>query len=123
MASASTTSNNGGPRQTDVRKRTVLPTTLQNMRTSAIGGVAGPAGAGAGAGAGGGLELSSDEYLDKMEEELNRKVDGDTEVLVDGMAELVRMTKVRCVLVQNRTGQNKHRGLNSCDKHAMDSKD
>lgn len=62
------------------------------MRTSAITGSSGVA-AGAGMLAGG-LELNSDEYLDKMEEELNRKVDADTEVLVDGMAELVRMTKV-----------------------------
>lgn len=29
-----------------------------------------------------------------MEEELNRKVDVETEVLVEGMNELVRMTKV-----------------------------
>lgn len=76
------------PRATDVRRRTVLPTTLQNMHNAAV------------AGAAAGNELASEEHLDAVEEELNRKVDGDTEVLVEGMAELVRMTKVSWVWVE-----------------------
>lgn len=60
----------------------MLPTTLQNMHNAAV------------AGAAAGNELASEEHLDAIEEELNRKVDADTEVLVEGMAELVKMSKV-----------------------------
>lgn len=74
--------NKAPPRATDVRRRTVLPTTLQNMHNAAV------------AGAAAGNELASEEHLDAIEEELNRKVDADTEVLVEGMAELVKMSKV-----------------------------
>lgn len=74
--------NKAPPRATDVRRRTVLPTTLQNMHNAAV------------AGAVAGNELASEEHLDAIEEELNRKVDADTEVLVEGMAELVKMSKV-----------------------------
>jgi len=45
-------------------------------------------------GGGGGLELSSDEYLDRIEEELNRRVDHDTTSLVDGMRDLVGLATV-----------------------------
>ncbi|KAK4056412.1 hypothetical protein OIO90_002555 [Microbotryomycetes sp. JL221] len=91
---SATTSNTGPvpPRQTDVRRRTVLPKTLQNMQAAAAsrGG-----NRGAGEGSSGAddvlavLELPSEEYLDKIEEELNRRVDQDTETLVEGMAELI----------------------------------
>ncbi|GAA5870657.1 hypothetical protein JCM8547_005022 [Rhodosporidiobolus lusitaniae] len=67
--------------QTDVRQRgrTVLPSTLSNLRTNAHRADA---------------DLSSDEYLDKVEEELNRRVDGDVEALVDGMRELVGLARI-----------------------------
>ncbi|GAA5932708.1 hypothetical protein JCM3775_002215 [Rhodotorula graminis] len=63
------------PRQTDFRRRAVLPSTQRNV----------------GQGAAGGLDLSSDEYLDRIEEELNRRVDHDTLSLVDGMRDLVAL--------------------------------
>lgn len=73
------------PRQinTDVRRRTVLPTTLQNLAHLSASSA---------------NELPSNEYLDKIEEELNRKVDADMDMLVDGMAELVKLSQVclRC---------------------------
>lgn len=67
-------------RASDVRRRTVLPTTLQNLAHTTSSSTQ--------------PELLSEEYLDKMEEELNRKVDVDTEVLVEGMAELVKHAQV-----------------------------
>ncbi|GAA5956572.1 hypothetical protein JCM8115_000611 [Rhodotorula mucilaginosa] len=69
--------------QTDVRKRTVLPSTLQNMRGAGGGG---QGGAGQG-------DLSSDEYLDRQEEELNRRVDVHVDQLVHGMQDLVGLAK------------------------------
>ncbi|GAA5916489.1 hypothetical protein JCM6882_001737 [Rhodosporidiobolus microsporus] len=72
------------PIQTDVRKRTVLPSTLQNLRLNSTSGGAGR----------GELDLTSDQYLDKIEEELNRRVDGDVEALVEGMRELVALARL-----------------------------
>lgn len=71
----------GPPRASDVRRRTVAPTTLQNLIAAAATKTY--------------SELPSEEYLDKMEEELNRKVDLETEVLVEGMAEMVKISQVR----------------------------
>lgn len=68
-------------RQTDFRRRTVLPSTLQNLRTTTSQTSA--------------LELTSDEYLDRVEEELNSVVDKETDSLVDGMRELVALARVR----------------------------
>ncbi len=68
-----------GP-QSDVRQRTVLPQMLHGRQLNAA--------------AGADDNLSSDEYLDKMEGELNRRVDDQIDVLRDGMAELVRPTDV-----------------------------
>ena len=86
--------------RTDVRRRTVLPTTLQNMHNAHITGAAAA-----------GNELPSEEYLDAIEEELNRKVDADTEILVEGMAELVKMSKVglnnSLLLLLGRTSHQK----------------
>ncbi|BGP20242.1 hypothetical protein JCM10213_008951 [Rhodosporidiobolus nylandii] len=72
--------------QSDFRRRTVLPSTLHNLRVSSspAAGSAGALGEG----------LTSDEYLDKVEEELNRRVDADVESLVDGMRELVGLAKI-----------------------------
>lgn len=66
-------------RQTDVRRRTVLPQTLQGLQLASSATQ---------------TDLSSDEYLDKMEEELNRRVDDHVQSLVNGMAELAKMTDV-----------------------------
>lgn len=68
--------------------RTVLPSTLQNMR-GAGGGGSGGSGQGQGQG-----DLSSDEYLDRQEEELNRRVDVHVDQLVHGMQDLVSLAKV-----------------------------
>ena len=40
------------------------------------------------------IEQSSDEYLDSVEEEWNRKVDSEVEVLVEGMVDLVNLASV-----------------------------
>ncbi|GAA6060790.1 hypothetical protein JCM10212_005439 [Sporobolomyces blumeae] len=74
---------NSTARQTDVRKRAVLPTTLQNLRATTQG-----------AGQADFDLLNSDEYLDKLEEELNRKVDGEVEGLVEGLKELVALARL-----------------------------
>jgi hypothetical protein len=76
-------------RQTDVRKRTVLPTTLQNLRSNDNNH-------NSQSGGGGGEfdTLSSDAYLDKLEEELNRKVDGEVEGLVQGLKDLIALARV-----------------------------
>ena len=56
---------------------------------------------GAEAGVGGGQgrthegEASSDDYLDRFEEELHKKVDSEIEVLVSGLEECVALAKVR----------------------------
>ncbi|GAA5821589.1 hypothetical protein JCM3770_005305 [Rhodotorula araucariae] len=71
------------PRQTDFRRRTVLPSTHHNLRTATATGAAGDA-----------LELPSDEYLDRIEEELNRRVDLDTVALVDGLRDLVALARL-----------------------------
>jgi hypothetical protein len=69
-------------RQTDVRRRTVAPTTLQNLLAASSGAQSAV------------NDLKSDEALDKLEEELNRRVDEETQVLVQGMADLVGMSVV-----------------------------
>ncbi|GAA5879785.1 hypothetical protein JCM1840_001896 [Sporobolomyces johnsonii] len=74
-------SPSGPARQTDVRRRTVLPTTLQNLRSTASSAAAE-------------LDLPSDEYLDKLEEELNRKVDQEVEGLVEGFKELIALARL-----------------------------
>ncbi|GAA5973933.1 hypothetical protein JCM11641_001228 [Rhodosporidiobolus odoratus] len=67
--------------QTDFRRRAVLPSTLSSLRAN-------PSASAAGA------EVTSEEYLDRIEEELNRRVDGDVEQLVEGMRELVGLARV-----------------------------
>ncbi|GAA6020572.1 hypothetical protein JCM10207_008672 [Rhodosporidiobolus poonsookiae] len=67
------------PRQTDVRRRTLLPSVQRNYSNTANNST---------------LELPSDEYLDRIEEDLNRKVDGHVEALVDGMKELVGLARL-----------------------------
>ncbi|GAA6013719.1 hypothetical protein JCM11491_005070 [Sporobolomyces phaffii] len=84
-APASTLAGPSSSRQTDVRKRAVLPTTLQNLRSASS--AAGTAQAEVD-------HLTSDEYLDKLEEELNRKVDSDVEGLVEGFKELIALARI-----------------------------
>ncbi|KAI5481352.1 hypothetical protein MNV49_004974 [Pseudohyphozyma bogoriensis] len=64
--------------QSDVRKRSVLPSTLNLLAAAQSSSAAASIN-----------DLTSDEYLDKMEEELNRSVDKEVEGLVDGMGEIV----------------------------------
>ncbi|BGP43609.1 hypothetical protein JCM10450v2_007783 [Rhodotorula kratochvilovae] len=78
MASTGT----AAPRQTDFRRRTVLPSTHHNLRTGT--NTHGDA-----------LDLPSDEYLDRIEEELNRRVDADAQSLVDGMRDLVALARLK----------------------------
>ncbi|GAA5872051.1 hypothetical protein JCM16303_000959 [Sporobolomyces ruberrimus] len=70
--------------QSDVRKRTVLPNTLQNLRTTNS----------ASSQSAQLDQLDSDAYLDKLEEELNRKVDGEVEGLVEGLKELIALARI-----------------------------
>lgn len=83
----------------DTRRRTVAPTTLQSF-TNALKSTGGLTNnINNESDNGNNKPLNSIEYLDKIEEELNRKVDGDVEVLVEGMAELVRINKVSKVIL------------------------
>lgn len=85
-------------RQTDVRKRTILPQTLQNLRSTASS-----------SGQAELDQLNSDEYLDKLEEELNRKVDGEVDGLVEGLKELIALARVSlyCIpILYHRTEVN-----------------
>lgn len=52
------------------------------------GGSAGQTGGGAE------REVSSEEYLDRFEEELHKRVDAEMEILVDGLGDCVRLSKV-----------------------------
>jgi hypothetical protein len=42
-------------------------------------------------------EPTSEAYLDTFQEELHKKVDGDIEILVDGLQDCVALAKVRVV--------------------------
>lgn len=46
------------------------------------------------------VDQSSNEYLDGIEEEWNKKVDVEIETLVDGMADIVSLASVRAFLLQ-----------------------
>lgn len=67
----------------DTRSKTVAPTTLQSFNKALNSAASNETDL-----------LNSDEYLDKIEEDLNKKVDSDIEILVEGMTELVKMSKV-----------------------------
>lgn len=68
--------------QTDVSRPSALPTAnlLQRQRNIA---------------AQASLDQNSDEYLDTIEEEWNKKIDNEVETLVDGMVDLVGLASVR----------------------------
>ena len=63
--------------QTDVARRAALPTANLGQRTA-------PRVA----------DENSDEYLDNIEEEWNKKVDAEIATLVDGMVDLVNLASV-----------------------------
>lgn len=63
--------------QTDVSRRAALPTASLIPRSSQ------PT-----------IDQSSDEYLDAIEEEWNKKVDVEVDTLVDGMVDLVSLASV-----------------------------
>lgn len=46
-------------------------------------------------------EPTSEEYLARFEEDLQKKVDGDIGTLVDGLADCVALAKVRLMLVRD----------------------
>lgn len=75
----------------------MLPSTLQNLRAGGSGGQGG--------GGGGGPDLTSDEYLDRQEEELNRRVDVNVDQLVEGMKDLVSLAKVSPSCLWTAPGQ------------------
>lgn len=50
------------------------------------------------------VDQSSNEYLDGIEEEWNKKVDVEIETLVDGMADIVSLASVRASLLQRPHG-------------------
>lgn len=65
------------PPQTDVSRPSALPTASLLSR--------GPAAL---------IDVNSDQYLDTIEEEWNKKVDVEVETLVDGMVDLVNLASV-----------------------------
>lgn len=82
------------PPQTDVPRRSAMPTANIGVNSSQVQAL---------------LEQPSDEYLDAIEEDWNRKVDIEIETLADGMADLVNLASVsetnitaRCKVVFER---------------------
>ena len=47
------------------------------------------------------VDQNSDEYLDFVEEEWNKKIDVEVETLVDGMVDIVNLASVRSVIVRS----------------------
>lgn len=66
------------PPQTDVSRPSALPTATLHQRSAANALV----------------DQNSDEYLDNIEEEWNKKLDAEVEVLVDGMVDIVSLASV-----------------------------
>lgn len=73
--------------QTDVSRPSALPTAkLLNRPTQPL------------------VDQNSDEYLDAIEEEWNKKVDVEVETLVDGMVDIVSLASVSTVRHRLRRG-------------------
>lgn len=66
------------PPQTDVSRPSALPTATLHQRSAANALV----------------DQNSDEYLDNIEEEWNKRLDAEVEVLVDGMVDIVSLASV-----------------------------
>jgi mediator of RNA polymerase II transcription subunit 22 len=73
------------PVQTDVVKRTQLDVGLASLRRADTSTPS--------------VQLSSDEHLDKVAEDLNRRVDIDVEALANGMTDLLRLSLVRLLFI------------------------
>ncbi|EIM91420.1 uncharacterized protein STEHIDRAFT_165735 [Stereum hirsutum FP-91666 SS1] len=67
------------PPQTDVPRRSAMPTANIGVNSSQVQAL---------------LEQPSDEYLDAIEEDWNRKVDIEIETLADGMTDLVNLASI-----------------------------
>ena len=87
--------------QTDVSRRAALPTASLLPRSSQ------PT-----------IDQSSDEYLDAIEEEWNKKVDVEVETLVDGMVDLVSLASVRRVVCSVPLLILIGTGIRTCSTHA-----
>ncbi|OJA11150.1 hypothetical protein AZE42_02360 [Rhizopogon vesiculosus] len=70
------------PPQTDVSRPSALPTGKLLQRPAFNQAL---------------VDQNSDEYLDAIEEEWNKKLDAEVEVLVDGMVDIVSLASVRVV--------------------------
>ena len=70
------------PPQTDVSRPSALPTAKLLQRPAFNQDL---------------VDQNSDEYLDAIEEEWNKKLDAEVEVLVDGMVDIVSLASVRLV--------------------------
>lgn len=68
------------PPQTDVSRPSALPTAKLLQRPTFNQAL---------------VDQNSDEYLDAIEEEWNKKLDAEAEVLVDGMVDIVSLASVR----------------------------
>jgi len=68
------------PPQTDVSRPSALPTAKLLQRPTFNQAL---------------VDQNSDEYLDAIEEEWNKKLDAEVEVLVDGMVDIVSLASVR----------------------------
>ncbi|KAH0833105.1 hypothetical protein J3R83DRAFT_12098 [Lanmaoa asiatica] len=66
------------PPQTDVSRPSALPTATLHQR-SAVNAL---------------VDQNSDEYLNNIEEEWNKKLDAEVEVLVDGMVDIVSLASI-----------------------------
>ncbi|KAG8213241.1 surfeit locus protein 5 subunit 22 of mediator complex-domain-containing protein [Butyriboletus roseoflavus] len=66
------------PPQTDVSRPSALPTATLHQR-SAVNAL---------------VDQDSDEYLDNIEEEWNKRLDAEVEVLVDGMVDIVSLASI-----------------------------
>ncbi|KIJ66710.1 hypothetical protein HYDPIDRAFT_108632 [Hydnomerulius pinastri MD-312] len=67
------------PPQTDVSRPSALPTAKLHQRNTASQAL---------------VDQNSDEYLDAVEEEWNKKLDAEVDILVDGMVDIVSLASI-----------------------------
>ncbi|KAF9234125.1 surfeit locus protein 5 subunit 22 of mediator complex-domain-containing protein [Melanogaster broomeanus] len=67
------------PPQTDVSRPSALPTATLHQRSTITQAL---------------VDQNSDEYLDAIEEEWNKKLDAEVEILVDGMVDIVSLASI-----------------------------
>ncbi|KIK99167.1 hypothetical protein PAXRUDRAFT_823067 [Paxillus rubicundulus Ve08.2h10] len=67
------------PPQTDVSRPSALPTATLHQRNTASQAL---------------IDQNSDEYLDAIEEEWNKKLDAEVDFLVDGMVDIVSLASI-----------------------------